>query len=383
MIHSAKLSLHIVSFDIPEPPDYGGAIDVYYKIKALSEAGCEIHLHCFEYGRQRSNILNQYCKKIYYYKRNTGLTGISLFIPYITYSRKNRQLLHNLCEVDCPILFEGLHCTYYLNHPKLRDRKKFVRTHNIEHQYYYQLAQKEKALSKKTYFYLESILLKKWETTALKNTTLFPISKADFEFFSSVYPKNIIQYIPPFHGVSEPKILVGTGTYCLYHGNLSHPENIEAASFLLNEVADSINMRIVFAGKKPTDGLINLSKLHPNTEVIANPTEQQINTLIQSAHIILLPTFQQSGMKLKLLYSLHLGRHIIPNAAMLYGTDLENKIKTAETAEEYIQSINNLCEQNFTKQDIYYRTELLAIFSNVTNANKIIQTITEKKPNLF
>ncbi|MCX6283192.1 MAG: mannosyltransferase, partial [Bacteroidetes bacterium] len=40
--------LHIVSFDIPYPPDYGGVIDVYYKIKTLSEAGVKIHLHCFE-----------------------------------------------------------------------------------------------------------------------------------------------------------------------------------------------------------------------------------------------------------------------------------------------------------------------------------------------
>ncbi len=39
------LHLHIIAFDIPFPPDYGGVIDVYYKIKTLSEAGVRIHLH--------------------------------------------------------------------------------------------------------------------------------------------------------------------------------------------------------------------------------------------------------------------------------------------------------------------------------------------------
>ncbi len=30
--------LHIISFDVPAPPDYGGVIDVYYKAKALAES---------------------------------------------------------------------------------------------------------------------------------------------------------------------------------------------------------------------------------------------------------------------------------------------------------------------------------------------------------
>ena len=50
--------LHIVSFDVPYPPDYGGAIDVYYKLKALHEEGIKIYLHCFEYGRGESAASN-------------------------------------------------------------------------------------------------------------------------------------------------------------------------------------------------------------------------------------------------------------------------------------------------------------------------------------
>ncbi len=47
--------LHIISFDIPYPPNYGGVIDVYFKIRTLHELGIKIHLHCFEYpGRDRS-----------------------------------------------------------------------------------------------------------------------------------------------------------------------------------------------------------------------------------------------------------------------------------------------------------------------------------------
>ena len=38
--------INIVSFNVPYPPNYGGIIDVYYKIKALREIGCEVVLHC-------------------------------------------------------------------------------------------------------------------------------------------------------------------------------------------------------------------------------------------------------------------------------------------------------------------------------------------------
>ena len=53
--------LHIVSFDVPFPPNYGGVVDVFYKIRALHKLGVKIHLHCFEYGRGEQKELDKYC----------------------------------------------------------------------------------------------------------------------------------------------------------------------------------------------------------------------------------------------------------------------------------------------------------------------------------
>ena len=41
--NGSDMKLNVVSFDIPYPPDYGGVIDIYYKIKALNSAGIKIH----------------------------------------------------------------------------------------------------------------------------------------------------------------------------------------------------------------------------------------------------------------------------------------------------------------------------------------------------
>ena len=61
--------LHIVSFDVPYPADYGGVIDVYYKIKALADQGVSIILHCYQYGRPEQKELEGLCEKVYYYPR--------------------------------------------------------------------------------------------------------------------------------------------------------------------------------------------------------------------------------------------------------------------------------------------------------------------------
>ena len=45
--------IHIVCLDAPAPPDYGGAIDMYYTIIALAKTGRKPILHYFEYGEKK------------------------------------------------------------------------------------------------------------------------------------------------------------------------------------------------------------------------------------------------------------------------------------------------------------------------------------------
>ena len=74
--------LHVVAFDIPYPPDYGGVIDVYYKLIALQKKGIKISLHCYEYGRQHREELTKICSEVFYYPRKNSkslLRLLSLF----------------------------------------------------------------------------------------------------------------------------------------------------------------------------------------------------------------------------------------------------------------------------------------------------------------
>src|SRR5690606_1545918 len=97
-----SLSLHVVSFDVPFPADYGGVQDVFYKVKVLSELGVKIHLHCFAYGRKQAPELESLCESVHYYERNTGHKGLSINLPYIVSSRINQQLINTLREDNHP-----------------------------------------------------------------------------------------------------------------------------------------------------------------------------------------------------------------------------------------------------------------------------------------
>ena len=90
--------LHIVSFNVPYPPDYGGVIDVFYKIKALKEAGVQIHLHCYEYGREAAPELDTLCKSVNYYHREKRLRDLSSLKPFIVKSRRDSAYVYDDAE---------------------------------------------------------------------------------------------------------------------------------------------------------------------------------------------------------------------------------------------------------------------------------------------
>ena len=196
-----ETAIQLVAFNIPYPPDYGGIIDIFYKVKALSECGVSVYLHCFEYNRSQAPELEKYCAKVFYYSRKNGLRWQLSTKPYIVVTRTNNQLLNNLSSNKAPILFEGLHTCYYLDHPTLSKHNRLVRTHNIEHEYYLNLYSSERNLFKKLFFRMESCKLKSYEHILKNASHLLCISPNDNYYFDHKYGHS--HFIPAFHPFYE------------------------------------------------------------------------------------------------------------------------------------------------------------------------------------
>jgi hypothetical protein len=366
--------LHIVSFNVPYPPDYGGVIDVFYKIKALSELGIKIYLHCFTYGREQSEELNKYCEKVYYYPRKKFYQAIYASVPYIVGSRKSDELLSNLTADNHPILFEGLHTCFYLNHPALKDKLKAVRMHNVEWDYYRSLKDAERNYLIKFYFYYESKKLKTFEDELKFADKIFAISKSDYEYLRQQH-ENIF-YAPAFHSNETITSKPGKGDYVLYHGNLSVVENNQAALFIIKKIAEGMDVQFKIAGKAPLSTLTKEVKKYGNIELIANPSFEKISELVANAQINLLPTFQPTGIKLKLLNALYRGRFCIVNSKMVNNNGLEPLCIVEDNPNVTKRLITDLMQREFTTQDISQRESILTQdFSNLSNASKMATEI--------
>lgn len=366
--------LHVVSFDNPFPPNYGGVIDVYYKLKALHEAGIQVTLHVFEYGRQPSVELNEICHRVIYYKRRTFVNPFIGTLPYIVSTRNDSSLLQNLLEDKDPILFEGLHSCFFLNHPDLAKRNKLVRMHNIEHDYYRKLEEVEPNFFKKYFFAKEADRLEKFEPILSHANTVLAISPNDQSYLSSKYKH--VTLLPAFHANSQVSSMPGKGNYALYHGNLSVGENDEAARYLVNEIFNDLEEPLIIAGNNPSALLKKAVEQRKNVTLLQNISTEQINQLTHDAQINILPTFQSTGIKLKLINVLFQGRWVIANTIMVENTGLESLCRVSDNPAQIKKLVKELMSQPFTNEDTEHRKAiLLRSFCNATSVKQLTRLL--------
>jgi len=348
-------------------------MEVYYKLKALHEEGVEIHLHCFEYGRNESPELNKICASVHYYHRDHSLRDFTSLTPYIVKTRRSEALVDNLLKDDAPILFEGLHTCYYLSDERLKDRLKLVRMHNVESDYYHDLGVSESKLARKFYFYTEAIKLKFFEKILANADYVLAISPADYDHLKDKY--NHVEYLPSFHPNEHVKSMPGNGDFILYHGNLGVNENNQAAVWLVSKVFSQLpDYKFVVAGSSPSDTLKKLIDKQPHVELIESPNLEHMTRLWSEAHVHALSTFQSTGIKQKLLHSLFNGRFVLTNPPMVDNTGLERLCVVAENATKMVEIIPTLMQTEFTQTDIDQREAMLQTnFSNRTNAQKLMR----------
>ncbi len=363
--------VHIIAFDIPVPVNYGGAIDIFYKLKSLKKAGIKIHLHCFEYDRKPSPLLNDLCSEVFYYKRDNSKTKLFSSLPYIVATRYSEELLKNLLKDNYPILFEGMHSCYFLNNRKLKNRRKIVRTHNIEHLYYGNLAKVEKNMFRRYYYLNEAGKLQRFEKILEHASGIAAISNNDTLYFSKKYHN--VKTVSAFHPNESITSKAGKGDFALYHGSLEVGENNEAALFLVREVFNDLDIKLMIAGNKPSRELKAAVSGRSNIILKTGIDSEEIYRLVNEAHVNILPTFQSTGIKLKLLAALFRGRFCLVNSPMIKKTGLESLCICREKAAEFKSELINLFAQDYKISENAKREEILLHngFSNSHNASAL------------
>lgn len=371
MIALPDTRLHIVSFDVPYPPDYGGAIDVFFKIKALHALGVKVILHAFTYrrGRGAAPALQQYCESVHYYSRDLSPGNMFLKMPFIVASRKSSDLVSRILSDPAPVLLEGWHTCGLLPGLKQAGLYTAVRSHNIESHYYEGLSRHTRSRGKRIYYAMEARKLEAFLPALGLADQVFAISPKDTEYLARHFPH--VSYLPVFHGQMDAEPLPGMGQYALYHGNLKVEENSAAVAWLLDKVWHRFSYPLVIAGHGAPAWLRR--KINETPGVTLLDPVPDIHTLVRDAHIHVLPAMQDTGIKLKLLHVLFAGRHCLVNAAMVNGTGLEGSCIVSDNPENWQQVLIRLKDQPFTAEEIAARRELLLPqFDNMANARKLM-----------
>lgn len=369
-------SLHIISFDNPFPPRYGGVIDVFYKIKALHSTGISIHLHCYvdeipiEYDELKS------CTSyVYFYKRKLKFLQHFQFKPYSVQSRFSKELINRLNENDFPILFEGLQTTAIINTLKNKSRKLFLRLHNNEAKYYKGIALSEQNYFKKWIYNLEYLKYSQYQKKVFYSfEKIFSLSEIENRESNQI--SNNSFYIPVFHGNKIVKQFSEFGEFALYHGDLRISDNQRAVAFLISIFRELPEFKFVIVsnsgGEKIEKQIIEAN----NITFFLAKNQKDLELFFEKAHLHVLYSFQQSGTKVKVINAIFNGRHCLINSVMVDDNRIIELCSVADNREAYKQKIIELMKAPYQSKSNRYNV-LDNVLNDVENAKKMNKMIFE------
>lgn len=368
----ASPDLHVVSFAVPYPATYGGAIDVFNRVRALHKEGVKVHLHCFIYGQfSPHNALNEITASVNYYPRISWPAILSPGMPYIVASRLNPKLLENLKKDNAPVLFEGIHTTGFID--EMNGRKKLLRAHNIEHKYYGNLARDSQRFQY-LFFQRESLALERYECThACSFDRVFAISPDDTKWYQQ--KGAAVEFVPVFHGIDKMNVSQGRGNYILYHGDLSIESNQKAVLELLKaQVLEKYPF--VVAGKSGDRSFEEKLTKYTNLKREVDVSEDKMNGLLKDAQIVIIHSRHSSGMKVKLFPALYNGRFIVCNEYSITHTGLDSALQVYKDNNELGRLLEKCWTTEVNEEMIRNREEALKILpSDQEKAKAIINQL--------
>ncbi len=370
---AGRPDLHIVAFAVPYPANYGGAIDVWNRVRALHHEGVNIMLHCFVYSSFRPHdAIKEVAGEVYYYPRINWPALLSPGQPYIVSSRKNPILFSRLNKDRAPILFEGIHTTGFLD--ELKGRKLMLRAHNIEHKYYAELA-RESYRFHYLFFQREALALERYECNKASSfDAVFAISTQDEQWYSQKGAKSV--FMPVYHGFDEITIPEGRGEYLLYQGDLSIDMNQKALIELLKNIPQDAKYPIVVAGRSGERAFEEKLLKYPNFRREIDVSEEKMAELIQDAQVIIIHSRHPSGMKVKIFPALYQGRFIAANENSITHTNLDKALHIYNNVKEVGLLLKRLWPLEFTTSHIAERSAILSQFpSDQEKAREIIRNL--------
>ena len=261
-------------------------------------------------------------------------------------------------EYDAVIL-ESLFCAPYIDAVrKTSNAKVIVRAHNVEFQIWEGLASTESSFLKKQYLKLLTRRLKSYEIRALnKADEVICITEEDKHQLLELGVTTKLEVMPIGMNIRAlPYKAQKSSTVTLYHvGAMDWEPNTEAINWFVDDIWPLLRqqfpaLKCHLAGRKMPQYLIDQSE----ENLIIEGEVESIKGFTQNKSVAIIPLLSGSGLRVKIVEALALGKVVITTAVGAMGipySDGEN-ILIANSPEEFVSQVQKLIDKPILLKNI-------------------------------
>lgn len=345
-----RKTILIVSSFFPYPTFFGGAFDIWEKLKGFYELGFNIHLVYTSKTHPKSNDLDfvyKFVEKTFYVHRENKIKDVFSRVPLQVKSRGGLEHFKFNYSYDI-VLLESESVSSILNNKTLSFKKLILRIHNNESLYFKELCLSTKNIFKKAYFLTESFKFKPLSKKVYeKADRLWFISTKELNKYSNFSVK-AIHLPPPINQNFIKQELKGSNV--LFVGSLFMENNLEALRWYLNNVHNYVASRIKdykllicgSTGSKSATYFENMFFKYTNIDFRFNV--DNLGTIYKSATIFINPMQHGSGVKLKSINAISNGLPLVSTSIGSEGIGLKHKemYHLANSPEEFRNAVIEL-----------------------------------------
>ncbi len=360
----------ILCQEFPYPPNHGGSIDTFNRIRALKKLGYAIQLLAWEWKvgpdseARCGETVKEWVDDFILIKRSLPVNFRLFAYPFRMLSFKmdpgRLQEVAMRIKAFSPDFFLLDGWGAYLGLLQLKANVPlpyYYRSHNIEFLYLREVFAASHRLFSKMKIALNLTNMKRMEINIRKGAEkVFDISTEDQQFWGDFseesMPRNSILLYPTFfeQAMETPEEnFDGQTKLVLFVGNLWSPSNIAGLIWFIDNIAGKLlnnrqqkesvgKMKIVFAGSNPKPKLLN----HPLVKsggitVLANVSEEEKNSLLRQAMVFINPVQWSQGINIKMIEMLHYNKPIVSTLAGVRGLPvlLQDAVQATNSAEEF------------------------------------------------
>jgi glycosyltransferase involved in cell wall biosynthesis len=251
------------------------------------------------------------------------------------------------------ILLESLFTTPYIDCIRSKTSSPVVlRSHNIEHIVWQRRTENTENPIKKGYLNLLTNRLKDYENEAIQKVdAIITISPIDFQYTQSIIKHNKIVNLPVgYEFKASEKPICNKGN--LFHlASMDWHPNIEGLKWFLDHVWFDIkskvpNIKLDLAGRNMPNWVYEIEDEH----IRVHGQVPSAKEFFEDNDIMIVPLLSGSGMRVKIIEGMALGKTIISTTVGVEGINVTNEknILIADDPEKFMNYIFKcFCNQNF------------------------------------